>query len=273
MKVKRLKQIFENWKLSAVFAVLNTKAVPWAQTVNAAPLDLDYVGNFSGRKIVSNLVESLLGEDDDATLTPADLSMLCDIIVALYGTKWSKLWDTMAFDYNPIENYSMVETMTNDETVTEYGKTHTRTDNLQHQRTDNLQHAKTGTETETPNTRTSEDKSAYGFNSVEAVPTDEREIANTGTNQMTYNTQDADTGTQTEADTGTQTDAHTGTQTEADTGSDTSTRNYRLTRAGNIGVTTSQQMVESERELWRMWDFFRSIVYPDIDRVLTIEIY
>jgi len=281
VKVKRLKQIFENWKLSAVFAVLNTKAVPWAQTVNAAPLDLDYVGNFSGRKIVSNLVESLLGEDDDATLTPADLSMLCDIIVALYGTKWSKLWDTMAFDYNPIENYSMVETMTNDETVTEYGKTHTRTDNLQHQRTDNLQHqrtdnlqhAKTGTETETPNTRTSEDKSAYGFNSVEAVPTDEREIANTGTNQMTYNTQDADTGTQTEADTGTQTDAHTGTQTEADTGSDTSTRNYRLTRAGNIGVTTSQQMVESERELWRMWDFFRSIVYPDIDRVLTIEIY
>lgn len=281
MKLKRLKQMFENWKVSAIFAVLNTKDVPWAQTVNAAPLDLDYVGNFSGRKIVSNLVESLLGEGDDATLTAADLSMLGDIIVALYGTKWSKLWETMSFDYNPIENYSMVETMTNDATVTQYGKTHTRTDNLQHQRTDNLQHqrtdnlqhAKTGTETETPNTHTSEDKSIYGFNSAEAVPTDEREIANTGTNQMTYNTQDVDTGTQTESDTGTQTDAHTGTQTEADTGSDTSTRNYRLTRAGNIGVTTSQQMIESERELWRLWDFFRSVVYPDIDRVLTIEIY
>ena len=297
VKLKRLKQMFENWKVSAIFAVLNTKAVPWAHAVNSALLDLDYVGNFSGRKIVSNLVESLLGEDEDATLTPADLSMLCDIIVALYGTKWSKLWETMSFDYNPIENYSMVETMTNDATVTQYGKTrtrtdnlqhqrtdnlqHQRTDNLQHQRTDNLQHAKTGTETETPNTHTSEDKSVYGFNSVEAVPTDEREIANTGTNQMTYNTQDADTGTQTEADTGTQTDAHTGTQTDAntgtqtesDTGSDTSTRNYRLTRAGNIGVTTSQQMVESERELWRMWDFFRGVVYPDIDRVLTIEIY
>lgn len=281
MKLKRLKQAFENWQVSAVFAVLNTKAVPWAQAVNAAPLDLDYIGNFSGRKIISNLVESLLGEDEDATLTAADLSMLCDIIVALYGTKWSKLWDTMSFDYNPIENYSMVETMTNDATVTQYGKTHTRTDNLQHQRTDNLQHqrtdnlhhSKTGTETETPNTHTSEDKSVYGFNSAEAVPTDEREVANTGTNQMTYNTQDADTGTQIESDTGTQTDAHTGTQTEADTGSDTSTRNYRLTRAGNIGVTTSQQMIESERELWRLWDFFRSVVYLDIDRILTIEIY
>lgn len=265
MRLKRLKQMFENWKVSAIFAVLNTKDVPWAQTVNAAQLDLDYIGNFSGRKIVSNLVESLLGEGEDATLTAADLSMLCDIIVALYGTKWSKLWETMSFDYNPIENYSMVETMTNDETVTEYGKTHTRTDNLQHQRTDNLQHAKTGTETETPNTRTSDNASVYGFNSAEAVPSDEREIVNSGTNQTTYNTQDADTGTQT--------DAHTGTQTEADTGSDTSTRNYRLTRAGNIGVTTSQQMIESERNLWRLWDFFRGVVYPDIDRVLTIEIY
>lgn len=265
MKLKRLKHAFENWKNSAIFAVLNTKDVPWAQVVEAGPLDFDYIGNFSGRKIVSNLTESLLGNDEDATLTAEDLSMLCDIIVALYGTKWSKLWETMGFEYDPIENYSMVETMTNDATVTQYGKTHTRTDNLQHQRTDNLQHSKTGTETEMPNTRTSDSASVYGFNSDEAVPSDEREIANTGTNQMTYNTQDADTGTQT--------DAHTGTQTEADTGSDTSTRNYRLTRAGNIGVTTSQQMIESERNLWRLWDFFRGVVYPDIDRVLTIEIY
>ena len=44
-----------------------------------------------------------------------------------------------------------------------------------------------------------------------------------------------------------------------------------LTRSGNIGVTTSQQMIESERSLW-MWDFFK-IVYSDVDKVLSIPLY
>ena len=55
-------------------------------------------------------------------------------------------------------------------------------------------------------------------------------------------------------------------------GSDTSTRNYTLERSGNIGVTTSQQMIESERELW-LWNFFYKIVFPDVDRILAIDIY
>lgn len=65
---------------------------------------------------------------------------------------------------------------------------------------------------------------------------------------------------------------NTGTQTHVDSGSNTDTRNYTLTRKGNIGVTTSQQMIESERKLW-LWDFIDSVVYPDIDRVLTIQTY
>lgn len=63
-----------------------------------------------------------------------------------------------------------------------------------------------------------------------------------------------------------------GTQSNTESGSNTDTRNYTLTRSGNIGVTTSQQMIEAERNLW-MWNFFDTIVYPDIDRVLTINMY
>ena len=77
-----------------------------------------------------------------------------------------------------------------------------------------------------------------------------------GTNETTFDTTDTDTGT----------------QTTLDGGSDTHTRNYTLTRSGNIGVTTSQQMIESERALW-VWNFFRDVVFPDIDRVLTIQVY
>ena len=41
---------------------------------------------------------------------------------------------------------------------------------------------------------------------------------------------------------------------------------------GNIGVTTRQQRIQSEHELWK-WNFFNDIVFPDIDRVLTLMIY
>ena len=44
-----------------------------------------------------------------------------------------------------------------------------------------------------------------------------------------------------------------------------------LTRSGNIGVTTSAQMIEENIQLW-IWKFFDS-VFKDIDRVLTIGVY
>lgn len=44
-----------------------------------------------------------------------------------------------------------------------------------------------------------------------------------------------------------------------------------LIRHGNIGVTTSQQMLESEIQLWE-WNFFET-VFKDIDTMLTIQTY
>ena len=55
----------------------------------------------------------------------------------------------------------------------------------------------------------------------------------------------------------TKTTTHTGTET--------------LTRAGNIGVTTSQQMLESEFKV-RQYDFYK-MIYNDIDSVLCLSIY
>lgn len=245
MNLTRLNEAFPEWKTGAIFAALNSFDMPWDSSASLY-FDVDYFGNVSGNKICSPLVDTML---TDGVIPSADAALLAGIINSLFGLKWSKLWATANLVYNPIENYNMVEVMTNDQTVKGYGRTHTRTDNLSH--------AKTGTETQTPNTITSENNSVYGFNSDEAVPSDDKSVSNTGTNTLTYNTTDADTGT----------------QTNNEGGQDTETRNYRLTRDGNIGVTTSQQMIESERELWRVWDFMRGVVYPDIDRVLTIATY
>ena len=58
--------------------------------------------------------------------------------------------------------------------------------------------------------------------------------------------------------------------------SDTLTRSSivtrTLTRKGNIGVTTSQQMIQSQRDLL-LWDYFYKVVFPDLDNFLTLQIY
>lgn len=346
----RLNDVFPEWLAGGgIFSTFQTFPVPWRNENISRALDIEYHGNVSGEKIISPLVEKIRSGD---TLTDTEKTMLATSILAVCGANWGKQWETLSFEYNPIENYSMVEQMTNDETVTEYGKSITRTDNLTHRktgtetetpdmtdtrtdnlshgktgtdtvtvhemdtRTDNLTHGKTGTETRTdnltdtttPNLTTNTANTVHGFNSTDGVPTGEQTGTQTGTNtethtgteQRQYNINETDTGTQTnvkdgsngttfntvETDTGTQTtrrtgetemeynlsEQDTGTQTLLDGGSDTHTRNYRLTRSGNIGVTTSQQMIESERALW-LWNFFRTVVFPDIDRVLTIQVY
>ena len=51
----------------------------------------------------------------------------------------------------------------------------------------------------------------------------------------------------------------------------TQTRVNKHTKSGNIGVTTSQQMLESELEL-RKYDLL-SVVFEDCDSVLCLNIY
>lgn len=305
-KQTRLNDVFPDWLTGGgIFSTLQTFPVPWKNENISAALDMEYHGNISGDKIISPLVEKIKSGD---TLTETEKTMLATSILAIYGVNWGKQWETLSFEYSPIENYRMVERMTDDKTVAEYGKSTTRTDNLTRQktgtetadinetdtRTDNITHGKTGTETRTdnltdtttPNLTTNTENSVYSFNSSNAVPTGEQEQISTGTNtethtgteQKEYNLSETDTGTETTVRDGTNkttfdtTVADTGTQTVLDGGSDTHTRNYELTRSGNIGVTTSQKMIESERMLW-MWNFFRDVVFPDIDRVLTLQIY
>lgn len=87
--------------------------------------------------------------------------------------------------------------------------------------------------------------STHGFNSTTAQPTDESMVVSDG-----------------------ETDDES---TSSGTTSGENSTDRTLTRSGNIGVTTSQQMIESERNLW-MWNFF-DVVFSDIDKVLTLGVY
>lgn len=245
METVKLNDVFPEWLTGAgIFSTLQTLAVPWEDENISQYLDMEYHGNISGDKIISPLVYK--------SLTNGELSdnmrlLIATTILSLYGSNWGKQWATLELTYNPIHNYDMVELLTRvDET--EFGKTRTRTDNMNH--------GKTGTETQTPDLTTESQDGIFGFNSDTSVPANDTTATATGTNTMTYNVLNTDTGT----------------QTDVDGGSDSTTVNHQLSRSGNIGVTTTQQMIESERALW-VWNFFMNVVFPDIDRVLTLPIY
>ena len=160
------------------------------------------------------------------------------------------------------------------------------------------------TETRTPNTTETQTTGIYGFNSSNASNSDTVQKTETGTETKATTGTDAtaktsgntrtESGTETKATTGTDTNAvtsgntrtesgtetkattstntDTGTVTTSDSGRDTTTVTRTLTRSGNIGVTTSQQMLQSERDLW-VWNFFHDVVFPAVDHVLTLPIY
>lgn len=94
------------------------------------------------------------------------------------------------------------------------------------------------------NVNQSTESGIYGFNSTESQPTATGE-GDTHTTGLKANNEIADTKT------------NTGTES--------------LTRHGNIGVTTSQQMLESEIKL-RQFNFIQE-VFTDIDSILCLKVY
>lgn len=245
----KIMDVFNAASLGDLFGAINTAmgdSAIWSDD-DKELLDTEYIYGHSGSKIISPLIYRLLEIGESETLTSGNITTLAKVIVNRFGKQWVKLYAVFSAEYNPIENYSMVENMTDDVTEKDYGHTNTRTNNLSH--------TKTGTETVEAGTETTTDTSIYGFDNSTASPSNKEVISNDGDDVTRYNTTDADTGT----------------QTDVESGTDTETRNYELTRAGNIGVTTSQQMLESEIKLWQ-YDFMK-IVYANIDEILTIDVY
>lgn len=252
MRSKKLNDVFT--PDNGIFTNLENYDVPWKDLDIALLLDSEYHFNIAGMRSISPLLYNLL--NDAETLTAEQRSYIASLIVSMYSVRWSKLWETMNFEYNPIENYDMHEQMSNDITTTAYGKT----DTLTHDTTEELEKVKNTTDERTADLTTESQHDVQGFNSATFNPSDNDTTTESGTDTMTHTGTDTDTTTR------------TGTDTNAQSGTDTHTRNYTLTRHGNIGVTTSQQMIESERNIWN-WEFFYDVVFPDVNRILTLCVY
>lgn len=250
-----LNEVIPDWINNGFFSILQNQNPPWATETSPTDLDIIYHGSRSGSKLVSPLVERFI---ENGVISSTNLAKIAKAALTVYGKNWSKLYATLSLSYNPIENYSLTEIETTNERGIENGINSTTT-------TGEHTAAHTGTDkhdgTSNVTNNVTNNNGIFGFNSTESTPANDQTGTATGAN-TTADTETVDLTDKTN-------DSENGSTThEIKTGKD-NTR--ELTRSGNIGVTTSQQMIESERDLWK-WNFFEQ-VFSDVDELLTIPIY
>lgn len=284
----KLTEAFPNWLVGeGIFSELSKLSVPWS--TNSIDLDIEYFGNHSGDKIISPLVSKLLVDDK---LTSDSITRLASIIFSLNGDNWSRLYSALQEEYKALQNYNGDETRT--VTTTDTGTdTFSHTGNETNTLNDSSSNTRTGSEslessgsdslskTGTVGSQGSNlsDNNVFGFNSSSSVPSDNSNSSNNSTD--TYNLSDKtsygkkDTKVYNNvSDSG----SRESTNTVSNESSDTETKNLQTNtsetfhREGNLGVTTSQQMLESEFELRMNYRFF-DVVFADVDKTLALQLY
>ena len=222
--------------------------IDWLDQTNAALLDEQYYMLHSGDRIVSPIIEKYIATHtgaDPEKLTAAEWLQLAHHVLIRYGAKWSEIWNLMEIEFDPIENYNMEEIDKPD---------------LKHKHQVSQDYALT--DTSSANTKTTSSSNVtgetdtYGFNSDVAVP-----AAGTYGNSSASNMGLA-------AD-----NVETNTHTQAGYTEDVESGKRVLTRHGNIGVTTSQQMAQSHIDLWERYGEYIQNIFHDIDRILALSIW
>lgn len=253
---------FPEWDSGGgIFSALQSLGgVPWEGENISMELDTVFHGNYAGEKIASPLVRNISGYEP---LTSDQKQRIAKVVLSIFGRNWQKEFDTLSYEYSPLNNYDMTETEQETRT-TDFGRVVSNDGETTNKKTGTDTRTPNLTERETPDLETNINTGIYAFNSSALsdtgeqtqVTTGESERVETGTEEMTYNTTET---------------VNTG-NTETNSGSDTGTVDRSLTRSGNIGVTTSQQMLQSERDVW-LWNFFNDVVFPNVSNILALKVY
>lgn len=253
-----LRDVFDGWELgTGLFSFLAAQGtMPWAnaENVDNSVLDIAYFGNHSGGKFCAPLVKLLI--NDDGIVPQAARVTIAKILISKYLNNWNHLWETNVAVYSPIHNYDMYEerdlATTDDNVETTDGElSRTGTEGLTHGMVESTQHGRT------------EDNVNYKYGLNTTVYQQNRSDENVSTEGGTTTTTDSGTDTTTRN----LVDSTDQTVTEDNEG----TEHEETHRYGNIGVTTTQKLLQEERNLW-LWNFFDE-VFNDLDKELALAFH
>ena len=242
--------------LATLIQERNSKDIPLIPKFFNTP-DFNFLEDyFTNYKAFDTLISSKQGSrlllfDDEAT---NDSLLLA--VPYMYKYKWSKLFGTLSLEYNPIENYDRQETSTRKPNLTT---------ERQYKGGEKTTYSGAETETQTGSTDRVQSGGQTTTEKPGAVRTRERNSFNPAEPTMEY--RDTDSGTNTTDTTYkdvTLSEKYNAIQNKKDFVGRNDLREFQnredtetvqgqdVTESrthGNIGVTTSQQMIQSEREV------------------------
>lgn len=233
----------------------------------------DYFTNF---KAFDTLISSKQGSrlllfDDETT---NDSLLLASPYMNKY--KWSKLYATLSLEYNPIENYDRQETSTRKPNITT---------ERQYKGGEKTTYSGAETDTQTGSTDRVQSGGQTTTEKPGAVRTHERNSFNPAEPTMEY--RDKESGTNTTDTTYkdlTVTEKYNAIQTKKDYVGRNDLKEYQnredteitvgqeVTESrthGNVGVTTSQQMIQSEREV-AMFNYILSVLNDVVNNICSM---
>lgn len=210
-------------------------------------LDMEYVYNRSGKKKVSGLVAHLLSKstifvNGFPQLGTDDYVLIGDILRNRFGTKWLKARETIKYDFDPLTPYDMsIHENVQDTLSSTKNTSGTRNNKSDYEENTSTEEHVDGNSV----------NNVFGFNSADEVGDSTSQTNDNSSRTSSNNTE-------------------TSQNEERESQEIYSRENpiiRDLTRKGNIGNITKQQLIEQQRELLQ-WQFF-NIVFDDIDSVLT----
>lgn len=263
----------------------------------APTMDIDFIVEYGNRKLVSTFNDIYLKvgvihgcyDFDPIHIEARNLitvnrefeEKLIDIIDMRFRNKWQRLYQAFESEYNPIDNYSMTEQEKEENGETretkytgENGKTRSSRKEFNNDETTDLNTTSTLKDTETMSNvnNNTQENLLYGFNNE--VPSPQSKNVNNGGNTQTNDSSQNNTSTGREsyvaqnAEDFSEEENHNFNDKRNETGNQM--RKREVTRKGNIGVTTTQQMILSEIEL-RKYDLYGQI-YRDVINLIAVPL-
>ena len=182
---------------------------------------------------------------------------------------FERMYEALRVEYSPIENYDRIEDIKR-----EYKDSGTDTETLTLGSSTTSKHAGTDTEAMQGGGSTEKGVAAYNEDGYTNREKDTETQNSTNTKQYDSTVTNTGSGTDTQKQTFDSTVTNTGSgsdMTKTDYGKQrTETENTRI--HGNIGVTTSQQMIESEMSLRAKYDIYK-IISREFEREFLVQIY
>lgn len=291
-----LNKLFNFTDNDGIFTYLNTYNVPWKNDIDVDILDLDYHTKH-GTKVIGKAVKTFLTNDG---LSTTNKQKLAKLIYYKNKVKWEELYSSLGLydEFNPLYNTDWSETEriehrgTNGKTFNIGQKSTTFSKGQQinnsskgAQTNNNTIGSQTFTEGAQSNTTGAQSNSVEGQVSAENVSSysnkdksTESLGARTDSIGEKINTNSTRSDSVTE---GARQDSYTdgarqdtnieGAQTNSENGTDNFVDIHTIERAGNIGITSSDQLIAGFRKIVN-WQFFDQ-VYEDINDVLVLSVY